>query len=189
MAMRHLARVTLFSSPGPTFYFRRLALVSHDPAACASARGSAIGQRLCGGGSVCFGPDCRAPRGGGDSCAALVRDMAAIAAEGALAWPFACEEKTWRQFQCAADTLLAAPALDLTGPAPFRQSCLGRASCWPEVGRSPDPLYSIDPLSLGLRCASCWPEVGRICFDVTPPTLIGAAQNQFHAIPLTMPFH
>lgn len=62
--------------------------------------------------------------------AQLSIDLARLASNGTLAWPFACEPQAWRQWQCAADTLVAAPALALPQ---FRQHCVGKVSCWPEA--------------------------------------------------------
>jgi hypothetical protein len=63
--------------------------------------------------------------------AQLAIDLVKLAStSGALAWPFPCEPQAWRQWQCAADTLVAAPARAL--PA-FRQRCVGKVSCWPEA--------------------------------------------------------
>jgi len=62
--------------------------------------------------------------------AQLSIDLARLASNGTLAWPFACEPQAWRLWQCAADTLVAAPALALPQ---FRQHCVGKVSCWPEA--------------------------------------------------------
>ena len=60
----------------------------------------------------------------------LVVDLANLASAGTLAWPFPCELPAWNKWQCAADTVVAAPAVAL--PA-FRQNCVGKISCWPEA--------------------------------------------------------
>ena len=69
--------------------------------------------------------------------AELAVDLARLASNGTLAWPFACELQAWRQWQCAADTLVAAPVLALPK---FRKHCMGKVSCWPEAQGAGDSL-------------------------------------------------
>jgi hypothetical protein len=66
----------------------------------------------------------------------LVADLANLASAGTLAFPFPCELPAWKQWQCAADTVLAAPAAALSA---FRRDCVGRISCWPEARRTSVP--------------------------------------------------